>query len=227
MAKGYSLAALAENLYKLVYPVGICVDFAKAVNPNELFPGTTWVQITDGRSVRIANQNVEGDVLGQIGALGGSDNVTITANQMPSHVHRHDHTHNMNHTHPRTWVTAGGGHEHRVVGNTGGAGAHGHGIDIYGLNTSKQQAIVGAGGNLGVRYGVQNTQGVGDHAHYFDVTSGGAGHHDHYFDLQWFSGNTSWIGDGSGNLFTEGAGAGEAVNVMNLSRYYARWTRTA
>lgn len=224
MAKGYSLAALAENLYKLVYPVGICVDFAKAVNPNELFPGTTWVQITDGRSVRIANQNVEGDVLGQIGALGGSDNVTITANQMPSHVHRHDHTHNINHTHPRTWTTASGNHTHRVSGGTAAAGNHQH--SMYTLTTfngaGATPAAVNAGGPR-----TSYTDWGGEHAHSFDVTSWDGGNHGHYFDLQWHNGNTSWIAEGSGNLFTEGAGAGEAVNVMNLSRYYARWTRTA
>lgn len=223
MAKGYSLAALAENLYKLVYPVGICVDFAKAVNPNELFPGTTWVQITDGRSVRIANQNVEGDVLGQIGALGGSDNVTITENQMPVHSHTNDHVHVMTHTHPRTWTTASGDHAHRVAGNTAAAGNHTHPITVYGLNTSNQQAMVGAGGNWGVVYGTQETHARGEHNHWLDFASYGAGNHDHYFDLAWFEGNTG----GVSNQWTSNTGGGAALTVMNSSRYYARWTRTA
>ena len=48
MARGYSLGAFVKEVYNLVYPVGICIDFDNATNPNTAFPGTTWTQITDG-----------------------------------------------------------------------------------------------------------------------------------------------------------------------------------
>lgn len=221
MAKGYSLAALAENLYKLVYPVGICIDFWDGTNPNERFPGTTWVLIDDGRHVRASNTRVVGTSPGQIGSLGGQDTVTITEAQMPVHSHTNDHVHGMNHTHPRTWVSSEGAHAHTInSGGTHAAGNHQHHfISLTQFN--------GAGATPAAVYaGAQRdsyTDAAGEHTHGIWGTVDTQGAHGHWFDLQWHNGNTG----GVSNNRTSNTGGGAAMNIEPRYRCYGRWRRTA
>lgn len=222
MAKGYSLAALAENLYKMVYPVGICIDFTNGTNPNEMFPGTTWVRITDGRSVRTAWLGEVGSAAGQIGSVLGNDTVTMTEAQMPPHFHNHNHVHNMNHTHPRTWVSTEGAHAHTINnGGTHAAGNHQH--SMYTLTTfngaGSTPAAVNAGGPR-----TSYTDAGGEHAHGIWGTVDVQGAHGHWFDLALHEGNTGLVADNSN---TDSRGSGQAMSVLNAVRCYARWERTA
>lgn len=66
----------------VIYPVGVVIWFAQNKNPNELFPGTTWKYIGENRTVRLGAAT-GGDVL----TIGGSDTVTLTAANIPSHSH--------------------------------------------------------------------------------------------------------------------------------------------
>ncbi|AWN08656.1 tail collar fiber protein [Erwinia phage Faunus] len=89
--KGWSFSALTKaikalafwdaiDVYKAIYPVGICVVFADTTNPNTAFPGTTWMQITDAATIRAVGN-------ASIGNTSGADDVTLTVNQLPSHSH--------------------------------------------------------------------------------------------------------------------------------------------
>lgn len=91
--RGYSLSALVENLFKIVYPVGIYLDFDRVVDPNALFPGTTWVQVLDTRIHRGSTANSVGTAFGQIGYISGSDSVSIAIANLPAHSHTMNHTH--------------------------------------------------------------------------------------------------------------------------------------
>lgn len=97
--RGYSLGALTRDLFKLVFPVGIYLDFDRVVDPNVLFPGTTWEQVLDARLNRPSTSNVVGTAAGQIGAVAGADSVVLTIANLAAHSHSMAHTHVMTHGH--------------------------------------------------------------------------------------------------------------------------------
>lgn len=65
-----------STLVDIFYPVGKIWQSFDSTNPQDIFPGTQWQQIT-GRFLRAANDT----------GTGGSDTVTLTVDQMPSHTH--------------------------------------------------------------------------------------------------------------------------------------------
>ncbi|HHZ8352667.1 phage tail protein [Morganella morganii] len=65
-----------------IYPVGVVIWFAQNKNPNDLFPGTTWSYIGENKTIRLANSSGS-NVL----SSGGSDNITLTAANLPAHNH--------------------------------------------------------------------------------------------------------------------------------------------
>ena len=54
----------------MLYPVGICIEFAKDVNPNDLWSGTTWVQ--DAKGLVSVGVNEEDTDFNEVGKVGGS-----------------------------------------------------------------------------------------------------------------------------------------------------------
>ncbi|MDE9466953.1 phage tail protein [Xenorhabdus bovienii] len=75
--------ALAKSIsIDLLYPIGIVIWFAQNKNPNTLFPGTSWKYIGENKTIRLAT-STGSDVL----SVGGSDSITLTAEQMPAHNH--------------------------------------------------------------------------------------------------------------------------------------------
>lgn len=70
-----SVSIDVQSMIDLVYPVGCIYQSFNPTNPSELFGGT-WEQIT-GRFLRASNDT----------GTGGSDTVTLTVEQMPSHTH--------------------------------------------------------------------------------------------------------------------------------------------
>ena len=237
MARGYSLGAFVKEVYNLVYPVGICIDFDNATNPNTTFPGTTWVQVTDGLAYRAAISNVVGSGAGQIGSVQGSDTATLAEANLPAHshtsaAHSHTiaHTHNIGHNHGTGTAASNGAHTHTVSGTAASAGAHTHTFDVRYLNTSAQANYVGAGAN-GSSAGTQTTSSSGAHTHSVSGTAASAGAHTHTVDIPTYTGNSggsSAANSGSTTPDNTGSvGSGAAFNVMNRSHYYARWKRTA
>ena len=227
MAVGYSLGGLINDLYKLVYPIGICVDFWDGTNPNSVFPGTTWVLIDDGRFVRSSNTRTIGTVAGQIGSLGGSDTATISVDNIPSHVHRHDHRHSISHSHGQGWTNESGNHQHSVSGSTDTQGQHQH--HILTLTTFNGEGSTPAAVNAGGQRD-SYTDAAGQHYHNVSGTANWGGNHSH---AAWVpdiaeSVLSGWITEVlGGGLNTEATGGSQALNIENKYRCYGRWRRTA
>lgn len=138
---GMSLDYLVKNLYNLIYPVGICIDFdTESVNPNVAFPGTTWVRISDGAYV------VSGAVGTEIGRIGGHKGFTIGVANLPNHSHTMAHTHTIDHNHGTIESSSSGAHTHTGSGNTGQGGNHSHSrgtMNITGFVASPATALPG------------------------------------------------------------------------------------
>lgn len=124
---GWDEYARMSEIYKQVYPVGAIYTCVNSVNPNTLFPGTTWVQITDGRSLRSSTNNTVGTASGNIGETGGADSVTIATDNLPSHSHTIAHTHDApQHTHSVPAHSHNMAHTHGVAAHTHSVPAHSH-----------------------------------------------------------------------------------------------------
>lgn len=231
-----------DMVYNAMYPIGIVVQFNKAVNPNNTFPGTSWTQITDGRAIRTATSNVAGTSPGQIGSVQGSDSATLEVGQLPPHNHAMNHSHNiaahshpmphthginshthgmnhdhtMNHDHPNTTSSASGGHSHSVSGSTNTTGAHTHGY------TDGAQPS-GPGGDWdtdGHRNTVQ-TGSAGNHSHSVTGTAAAVGNHTHTVDVPGYYGTTGWskvINSDGGRTDTDGTAlTTNGTNTANTS----------
>lgn len=219
MAKGYSLDALVSQLYDMIYPVGICIDFANAVNPNNAFPGTTWAQIMDGRAVRTATTNVVGTSVGQIGSLYGADEIALLRVNIPAHAHPMEHTHDMSHNHDDILTTAEGSHTHWIEGDTYWNGDHAH---ATGIGNTGAGAYASAGYNA--VFGNANTSTAGSHQHHIAFASAAAGVHQHWVSTPQRWQQTAGVTNG---VWTGNDGSGTSFSITNKSRAYARWLRTA
>ena len=73
-----------KNILDIFLPVGINIILGTNVNPNELYPGTTWEQL-EGRMI-VASQEGD-DKFGTLNFTGGEKEHTLTLDEMPSHNH--------------------------------------------------------------------------------------------------------------------------------------------
>lgn len=239
----------ANNIYNAIYPIGIVLQFDNATNPNNMFTGTVWEQIVDGRSARAATSPEVGTTAGQIGSVVGSDTATIAVANLPGHTHgmqnhHHgiaahshtmDHNHVITHGHGEAWTSAAGGHSHTLSGTAEGAGEHSHSIN-QGDNANVRSGIV-ASSNSAVTH-VGGTNAAGWHTHNISGWANGVGDHGHISYIPDFVGSSGvpsngWTGgtalltDGPNNDTTTSTGDGTALNVCNSVHYYAFWKRVA
>lgn len=238
------------NLYNIIYPVGIGVWFSTAINPNNVFSGTTWVQNVNGRSVRMATSlGTNAATAGNIGNYGGADTVTLSAANLPAHAHSMAHTHTINHTHngvntansagAHTHTTSGtaasnGAHTHTVSGTAANAGAHQHTMENIMLGRSNSRAV--SGGSSGV-WGNQDTTSSGAHTHTISGTAASAGAHTHTVSGTAASNGAhthtvtipAYYGDSgaSSAANTGSVGNGAAFSTTGVYVYQAYWIRTA
>lgn len=219
MARGYSLGAFVKEVYNLVYPVGICIDFDNATNPNTVFPGTTWTQITDGRVVRAATSLTVGSAAGNITALLGADTLTLSVAQLPIHAHGMS-----NHTHSFSATTGSKDLGTKTVSTfdygtktTNTAGAHTHTVKSVGGMTVKNGDFNSAVADTAT----QTTSSAGNHAHTVAI-----GSHNHTVVMGTHTHTVSGTTGGS-TANTANTGSGSLVNLTNSCHYYARWKRTA
>lgn len=72
--------AVVRSIIDCLLPVGMIIHLYSHANPNEMYPGTTWV--------RMENTFLWGcDANGDIGTTGGEKTVTLTSSQIPPHMH--------------------------------------------------------------------------------------------------------------------------------------------
>ncbi|WBY53429.1 tail fiber protein [Escherichia phage REP7] len=196
-----------------IYPVGIVTWFNSNVNPNTALPGLTWTYLNNGvgRTIRIAAANGS-----DVATTGGSDSVTLSVGNLPSHTHSFSAT-----TSSFDYGTKGtnttGGHTHSGSGSTSTNGGHTHYIEAWngtgrgGDNMSSYAVSYRSGGSY--------TNAAGDHSHTFSFGTSGAGDHSHSVGIGAHSHTVS------GN--TGGTGSGSAFSVTNQFYKLMAWVRTA
>ena len=239
----------ADTIYKAIYPIGIVLQFDNATNPNNMFTGTVWEQIDDGRSARAATSPEAGATAGQIGSVAGSDTATIAVANLPGHTHgmqnhthgiaAHSHTmahtHTINHDHGAVSTSTAGWHDHSLSGTANAAGEHSHPIS-QGDNANVPNGRVASSNSRETHVGWTN--GAGNHTHSISGTANANGNHTHTVDLPNFTGTSGGSSAGStggtalttggpSNNTTTSTGDGTALNVLNSVHYYAFWKRVA
>lgn len=218
------------NLYNVIYPIGIGIWFSQAVNPNTVFAGTTWVQIQNGRSVRMATSGLANPAIaGQIGNSAGADTVTLVAANLPSHSHSMAHTHTINHTHSNGTATSSGAHTHTVSGSAASSGAHQHnfrrGWSWYGSTAAGNKTLfegATAGGIAALDWGPGGDSN-GAHTHTISGTAASSGAHTHVVTVPAFNGDTGYSSAAS----TGSVGSGTSFAATGVYIYQAYWVRTA
>ena len=89
-----SLYKINNDLFDLIYPVGICVEFATNINPNDVFIGQEWIR--DAKGMVTVGVDEEDEDFATVGKCGGKKTHTLTASEMPKHRHYGSKTNWMN-----------------------------------------------------------------------------------------------------------------------------------
>ena len=201
-----------------IYPVGIVTWFNSNVNPNTALPGLTWTYLNNGvgRTIRIAAANGS-----DVATTGGSDSVTLSVGNLPSHTHSFSATTSSFDYGTKTSSTTGNHNHNRgtmeITGTVGyfrsdsssfytasGAFTLGSSTASKGFTGSNFTYGIPANFNASKTWsGVTNT--TGNHSH-----TVGIGAHSHTV-----SGNTG------------GTGSGSAFSVANQFYKLMAWVRTA
>lgn len=247
--RSFTVSVLMRYITDLLHPVGSVIFRADSANPNNLYPGTTWVKVAAGRTIRTASESGS-DIL----STGGNDSVALDGNNLPSHSHSFtngwaatsgNHTHNTwtggagNHTHGaytdaqgqhghRAWTDAQGQHQHgngiRNPANYGGSGGL-WGVRGIGLGSG---AWAQGGGQTGSE---SLTSADGNHSH--NVGMDAAGLHGHNVTINGVGDHAHAVGmDGAGNhnhtvtgTITP-SGSNTPFSVVNAYVKLAAWRRT-
>ena len=201
-----------------IYPVGIVTWFNSNVNPNTALPGLTWTYLNNGvgRTIRIAAANGS-----DVATTGGSDSVTLSVGNLPSHTHSFSATTSSFDYGTKTSSTTGNhNHNRGTMEITGSFGYFRSDTSSFytasgAFYLGSQAGSKGYTGNnftngIPVNFnasrnwsGVTNT--TGNHSH-----TVGIGSHNHTV-----SGNTG------------GTGSGSAFSVTNQFYKLMAWVRTA
>lgn len=145
-----------------IYPVGIVTWFAQHKDPNTLFPGTKWQYIGENKTIRLANAD-GANVL----TTGGSDTVTLTEAQLPSHNHTFSaSTSSFDHGTKSTNTT--GSHNHSVTADDAGSGS-----GNFGRGNNNRRAINQSA--MGLSGDHAHTVSIGTHSHTVSGTTGNKG----------------------------------------------------
>ena len=165
--------------------VGVIKLFATNLDPNVLYPGTTWVRLPANRALRTCAADGS-DIMQEA----GSDNITLSANNIPAHTHEAAVTISAFDYGTKTSTSTDLGDKDIAAFNYGSitttafdygsittssfdhgtktsdsAGAHTHNFTIYHLNTSDQRVLPGAGGPSVQGSGTFATNSNGAHSH--------------------------------------------------------------
>ena len=109
--------AVLESILDAFMPVGFVLTLYSHADPNAMYPGTTWVRITNGFLWAV-------DASGTIGLTGGAKEVTLTTEQIPSHTHGSVYSGNASGTKTHAWLASGGTAMAYGTVATGGGAAH-------------------------------------------------------------------------------------------------------
>ena len=203
-----------------IYPVGIVTWFNSNVNPNTALPGLTWTYLNNGvgRTIRIAAANGS-----DVATTGGSDSVTLSVGNLPSHTHSFSAT-TSSFDYGTKSTSNTGAHTHSVSGTAASSGNHYHtyiGDDsLYNRRLATRDSTAnwdcGDGTGSGGHY---RTSTSGAHTHSVSGTAASSGAHAHTVGIGAHNHTVS------GN--TGGTGSGSAFSVTNQFYKLMAWVRTA
>ena len=203
-----------------IYPVGIVTWFNSNVNPNTALPGLTWTYLNNGvgRTIRIAAANGS-----DVATTGGSDSVTLSVGNLPSHTHSFSAT-TSSFDYGTKSTNNTGAHTHSVSGTAASSGNHYHtyiGDDsLHNRKLATRDSTVnwdcGDGTGNGGNY---RTSTSGAHTHSVSGTAASSGAHAHTVGIGAHNHTVS------GN--TGGTGSGSAFSVTNQFYKLMAWVRTA
>lgn len=151
---------VVDNIVNVMYPVGIIVEFAKDVDPNATWVGTTWERMSSGRVLVSSGTSSSGTTY-TLGKTGGEESHKLTTDEMPTHNHASTTSSEGGHTHTGTTDT-NGNHTHTLHKGSGGSG---------GAYFSQGQVY---GGNSGT---VTPPEVAGNHSHTLTTSSDGTHTH--------------------------------------------------
>lgn len=98
-------------------PVGYILLLYSHADPNDMYPGTTWVRIQNAFLWAC-------DEDGDIGVTGGAKEVTLTEDQIPAHTHGSVYSGNVSGTKTHGWLASGGSSMAYGTVSAGGGKAH-------------------------------------------------------------------------------------------------------
>ena len=207
-----------------IYPVGIVTWFNSNVDPNTALPGLTWTYLNNGvgRTIRIAAANGS-----DVATTGGSDSVTLSVGNLPSHTHSFSAT-TSSFDYGKKNTNSTGGHTHSVSGTTSAAGNHAHHLGLllvhggdaqYGYTTVSNNKTRTLDWLDRTDNKFPNTNTTGNHTHTWSGTTSNTGAHTHSVGI---GAHTHTV---SGN--TGGTGSGSAFSVTNQFYKLMAWVRTA
>lgn len=113
----HATPSVLPSIIDCILPVGMIIQLYSHADPNDMYPGTTWV--------RLVNTFLWGcDANGGIGTTGGEKTHTLTTNELPAHSHGAVYSANATGTKSQAWYSASGDKLAYGVVETGGGAAH-------------------------------------------------------------------------------------------------------
>lgn len=106
-----------QNIMDSFFPVGHIMLLYSHADPNDMYPGTTWVRIY-GAFPWFTDEN------GQIGLTGGEREHILTTDELPVHTHGAVYSGNVEGTKTHAWLASGGSSMAYGSIETGGGLAH-------------------------------------------------------------------------------------------------------
>lgn len=113
----HATPSVLPSIIDCILPVGMIIQLYSHADPNDMYPGTTWV--------RLVNTFLWGcDANGGIGTTGGEKTHTLTVNELPTHTHGAVYSGNADGTKTHAWLASGGSAMAYGTIETGGGAAH-------------------------------------------------------------------------------------------------------
>ena len=222
-----NLTNLKKELLNEMYPVGsiyISTTLSTAAQVKAALGGE-WQAYGNDKVLRGTSSKAE--------VTGGSDTVTLTSDNLPSHSHSFTPAGSVSSTFKGTAVTSGtqsANHTHTFSGTTGGGGGHSHTIGLnsdagivgnhffYGVSATVTGYLTASG------YGVGSTSSVANHTHsYSGTTSVNSANHTHSVTA---AGTVTSTFTGTASN-TGATGGGKSFSVQNSYITVFMYKRTA
>ena len=170
------IQTVVDNIVNVMYPVGIIVEFAKDVDPNTTWVGTTWERMSNGRVLVSAGTSDSGTTY-TVGVTGGEESHQLTTNEMPIHNHGTNTSSSGGHNHNRGDMNITGTFWASTGGPNGATGAFSMKESGRGYTAMTSNYYDGRLFDFNAASGwTGNTNWTGDHTHTISSDGGNYAH---------------------------------------------------